>query len=366
MNNVNNKKNQLKERIAISTNKQFKRLNEKTQVLVPQNGQEEVIQSRLTHSYEVASSSEMIATVLADNLKLKYSDIDYMYSVYNASLLHDIGHPAFGHDGAELIDEFFRAKGLKEGFSDNNNNLIVVDKNNIKLSDYTLSSIIKYPNKLYNCQKEKYMPILNKCLEEDKEHFKKFGINLKKQKTTIACQIMDEADRNTYACSDLADFFCLGNRIDYEDFFILADKMGLREDIKDDIEDIYNAVKFLDKNKIKSFFSDKMIDFNCNWKLTDKGLITIDEKIHALREYMAELTIVYFIKPIRKKDYNLGNMDMLQEFLEYVYENEFYPSNHYRKMIKNENCEMEKLKLIRNMVSEVSDWYIFKMNNVIS
>ena len=52
------------------------------------------------------------------------------------------------------------------------------------------------------------------AIEEDYKHYKKIGINLKDQNTTIACQIMDEADRNSYVCSDLIDFFCLGYKID--------------------------------------------------------------------------------------------------------------------------------------------------------
>lgn len=360
------KRESLKERFSIAANKQFKRLNEKTQVLVPQNGQEEVIQSRLTHSYEVASSAEMIATSIADDLEIKYSDVDYQYAVYNASLLHDIGHPAFGHDGADVLHEFFLNQGLKEGFSDNNNNLIIIEKNDIKVRDYTLASIIKYPEKLYDDQKEKYTKLLKECLSIDKEHFEKFNINLKNQKKTIACQIMDEADRNTYACSDLADFFCLGNRLEYDKFFVLADKMGLLEVLKDQIEEIYNAVKYSDKNKIKSFFCDKMVEFNTNFELTEEGVSFKSEELFHLREYMAELTLVYFIKPIREEEYNLTNMEMLREFLEYVTDNEFYPSNHYRNAISSADTEIEKLKLIRNMVSEVSDWYIFKINKTIS
>lgn len=359
-------KNALIARTSITSNKQFKRLNEKTQVLVPQNGQEEVIQSRLTHSYEVATSSEMISTFIADQLGVSKNNVDYQYSLYNVSLLHDIGHPAFGHDGAGLIDSFFLDKGLEEGFSDNNNNLVVIEKNNIKVDDYTKASVIKYPEKLYSYQKEKYFPMLDKAIQEDVENFKKYGINLSEQTTTITCQIMDEADRNTYAGSDMCDFFCLGNFIEEDELIEYAKKQGSYHLIAEYINDLWNVIKNNDKSEIKSYFSGITNEFNFNHQLTDDGISFIDEGLFHFREYLVGLTYKFFIKPVCEDEFTLANRELLEDFLHYVFDKQFYPSKHYSVLIHLEEDKEQKLRYIRDMVSEVSDWYIFKVSKEVS
>ena len=47
----------------------------------------------------------------------------------------------------------------------------------------------------------------------------------------------------------------------------------------------------------------------------------------------------------------------------YVYENEYYPSNTYKGLIQSAKTNEEKLKYMRDMVSEVSDWYIITFYN---
>ena len=78
------------QRSNIESNKQFQRLSEKTQVLMPRNGLDEVSKTRLTHSYEVATSGLLIASNIAQKLNVDLSDIDYQHSIFNVSLLHVI------------------------------------------------------------------------------------------------------------------------------------------------------------------------------------------------------------------------------------------------------------------------------------
>lgn len=352
----------LKSRTSITSNKQFKRLNEKTQVLVPQNGKEEVVQTRLTHSYEVATSSEMISTFIADELGVSKNNVDYQYALYNVSLLHDIGHPAFGHDGADIIDEFFSHKGLVEGFSDNNNNLVVIEKNEIEVDDYTKASVIKYPQKMYDYQKDVYQPMLDKAIAEDFENFQKYGITLKPQETTITCQIMDEADRNTYAGSDMCDFFCLGNTISKDELVLFAKEQGSFHLISDYVNELVDVIGANDKSKTKKYFANMTNNFNFNHTLTEDGIGFIDESIFHFREYLVELTYRFFIKPVSEDEFTLSNQELLNTFLDYVYDNEFYASSHYGELIKNTEDENLKLRYMRDMVAEVSDWYIFTIS----
>jgi dGTP triphosphohydrolase len=347
-----------KEIERIENSKPAQRLLEKTQVLVPVTGRDSIAKNRLTHSYEVSTSSKMLAAYIANSLGCKPADIDYKNCLKQVCLLHDIGHPPFGHDGQEVIDKKFRALGVQEGFSDNNNNLVVMEAHDIKVRNYVKASVIKYPEKLYAYQKEQYKDILQQSLAEDKAHFAKLGVNLKNQKTTITCQIMDEADRNSYTCSDLADFFTLGNEVDSEKLKKLFNYNNPEEILL--FKKMIDAIETKDSRIIKKFFSELKNDFNANYKLTDNGLTHINPNLHNFRESLSDVEYEFFIKPIREEDYHINNMKMLDLFVSQALEEDYCKSKHYRKKIDEATNELDKNIAIRDMVSEVSDWFVIK------
>ena len=342
----------------IENSKPVQRLQEKTQVLVPMTGRNSIVKNRLTHSYEVSTSTRRMVASIAERLGLKISDIDYKNCIKQVCLLHDIGHPPFGHDGQEVIDKAFKAYGLEEGFNDNNNNLVVIESNNLKIRDYVKASVIKYPEKLYDDQKIKYNKMLEKAIQEDKEHFQKLGINLKDQKTTITCQLMDEGDRNSYTCSDLTDFFSLGNDVKEEDLLTCFDNKSTQEVLL--FKQMVDAIKTKDNRVIRSFFSDLKKKFNDNFQLGENGLEYIDEGLYNFRESLSKVEYDFFITPIRKEDFHLNNMKMLDLFVQKSVEDNQFSSKNHKKNIDNSETEKEKLISIRDMVSEVSDWFIIK------
>tara|TARA_B100000700_G_scaffold331722_1_gene467547 strand:+ start:26960 stop:28099 length:1140 start_codon:yes stop_codon:yes gene_type:complete len=341
---------------TIESLKYFQRLSEKTQVLVPQTGREEVAKNRLTHSYEVVTSAYLMASNMAQQLDCSISDIDYNNVLKQICLLHDLGHPPFGHDGAKYIDKVFKSRGLEEGFSDNNNNLVILDNHGVDLRDEVKAGIIKYPNKLYPEQKEKYVPILEKCKRNDRSHFSKLGIMLKDQEQTVACQIMDEADRNSYTCSDLTDFFCLGHNIEIselENQIDLSDPQQLLLAKK-----MIEAVNSGSKTYIKEFFRGLKNQFNANWTLTEKGLTVIDENLFKFRESLSKVEFEHFIKPIRKEEFHQNNMHTLKVFINNILDENFGESSLYTDIINNTKNKQTKLKAMRDMIGEVSDWYV--------
>ncbi len=346
------------EQSNIKSNKQCLRLGERTQVLVPQMGRSEMIKTRYTHSSDVATSSVMIASYISDNLGF---DVDYQYAVENASWLHDIGQAPFGHDGQQAIDEVVKELGLEEGFDDNSNNLTVIDKNDILIRDYTLASVIKYPHKLYPYQKKKYQPILDEALLMDKEYYKKNGINLKNQKTTIACQIMDEADRNSYVTSDLADFICLGNTITLEQLRDLAKKVAHKNKFHLEYSELSNfnsMIKSGSKTTVKAYFNNLSNRFNCNYTLTENGIVIVDKDLFDFREFLYSLEWEFFILPKQNSKENQENIKKLKDYLNFVIQNNHFPSKTYRKKINAAKTEMERIRHIRDMVGENTDWYI--------
>ena len=90
----------------------FRRLSGKTQVFT---GQGDYHRTRLTHTMEVTSIARTIARALRLNEDL----------VEALALLHDIGHPPFGHAGEDALNEFAHDVG---GFSHNQFALTLVEE----------------------------------------------------------------------------------------------------------------------------------------------------------------------------------------------------------------------------------------------
>jgi dGTPase len=79
----------------------FRRLENKTQVFTKRASDH--FRNRLTHTIEVAQISRTIASVLQLNEDL----------VETLALVHDIGHPPFGHAGEKVLDSLMRKHGLR-------------------------------------------------------------------------------------------------------------------------------------------------------------------------------------------------------------------------------------------------------------
>jgi dGTPase len=83
----------------------FRRLAGKTQVFthLPEASQSDHFRSRLTHTLEVTQIARTLAAALGLNPELAEA----------LALVHDIGHPPFGHAGEKALDEALRAHGLR-------------------------------------------------------------------------------------------------------------------------------------------------------------------------------------------------------------------------------------------------------------
>ena len=123
----------------------FRRLQRKTQILGTDEG--DFHRTRLTHSLEVASIGHSIVRNLAIKPK-EFSDLPHDDLINAICLLHDIGHPPFGHGGEVALNYMMRNYG---GFEGNAQTLRLLTKLESFKSTYgldltrrTLLGIIKY------------------------------------------------------------------------------------------------------------------------------------------------------------------------------------------------------------------------------
>lgn len=344
----------------IETNKQFCRLAEKTQVVFP-GKHSEVIRNRQTHSYEVATSASIMALSIAQKKNWASLSVDYQGSIKPCSLCHDLGLGALGHDGATILDAYFKSKGLDEGFCDNNNTIVVIEKNNIMVSRYTICSVIKYPEKMYASQKLKYADLLALSIKEDKDHFLTLGLDLIDQKRTIACQVMDEADRNSYVTSDLSDFFCLGNTLSVDVIKAAANKIDLAYRYTE-LSTLLSVLRSADKSSIKSYFNNLKNQFNMNYTMTEEGVTVINKDLHAYREFLWDIEFEYYIKPIRNRIFHEQNVGKFRNYIDRVVDGGFTPSRTYALAIEQAQSPEEKLRAQRDMIGEVTDFYVTEIH----
>src|SRR5271157_5984134 len=100
----------------------FRRLENKTQVFTRRYSDH--FRTRLTHTIEVAQISRTIAAALDLNVDL----------VETLALVHDIGHPPFGHAGERVLDAMMRRHG--EFFDHNLQALRIVEDFELRYAEF--------------------------------------------------------------------------------------------------------------------------------------------------------------------------------------------------------------------------------------
>lgn len=150
----------------------FRRLADKTQVFTSLS---DYHRTRLTHTMEVASIARTISRALRLNEDLTEA----------LALMHDIGHPPYGHAGEDVLAELLEDEG---GFSHNQYALTIVEELEVRTSGYNGLNLTIEVLESQTARIDKSAP----------------------ERPLLEAQVVDAADSITYDAHDCDDAMKLG------------------------------------------------------------------------------------------------------------------------------------------------------------
>lgn len=352
-------------------------LSKKTQ-LIPCSSQ---YYNRLDHTLDVKSVSVTIVNRINHCfMQNKISSVSTEI-VKAISLLHDIGHPPFGHSGERVLDRIMKDKG---GFESNAQNFKIVSNNAMRLSKRTIVSLLKHRTKIpitrlnYQGLIKGYYGYMSEFIEP---------LLLTYHETVIESAIVDLADTLSYVLSDIRDLIIiygeskLTNMIEInirsnsfiKDAMLKFDKFNFQElsdliylcidEIKRDIvipisENVSKAVTKLPKNIIEFFIK------------------TIDVEINQFHPMYSKITLssenqlkIYILKQITKRCYLNSKLNKeidkeinvyMRSVFDYLYHLDTEDSKinlekkHLEKLI-NITDKVEKARYVCDLICMLSD-----------
>jgi dGTPase len=192
----------------------FRRLQGKSQIFGAGSG--DYFRTRLTHSLEVSQIARHVAIKLTSSGQYTIDSVDHPGLIINpqvvecAALVHDIGHPPFGHKGEEVLNRvmpIYQNATPNIHFEGNAQNFRILmfldkrrDKDGLDLSSSVLLALNKYPylgdgsniKGLYSTEWE-YINTLRSQWD------------MPERKRTLEAQLMDLCDDIAYSSHDIED-----------------------------------------------------------------------------------------------------------------------------------------------------------------
>jgi dGTPase len=197
----------------------FRRLAGVTQVVGPVEGH--IFHNRLTHTLEVAQIARRVAEKFVNSPN---SDVQARIGalggidpdvVEAAALVHDLGHPPFGHAGEAELNKLVFEKKVTDGFEGNPQSFRIVTRlaahrdqyKGLNLTRATLNAALKYPyfRKVRSVETTKFG-----AYDNDADAFTFARVGCTGEIKSVEGEIMDFADGVAYSVHDLDDFFRAG------------------------------------------------------------------------------------------------------------------------------------------------------------
>lgn len=175
-----------RDRARILHARAFRRLAGKTQVFTHRYSDH--FRSRLTHTMEVAQIARTIARVLGLNEELTEA----------LALVHDIGHPPFGHAGERALDEALREHGLR--FDHNLHALRIVEHFEIRYAEFRGLNLTRGVRE----------GIIKHSRDYSAKEYPELAEYFLDERPPLEAQLIDLADEIAYITADFDDGFEAG------------------------------------------------------------------------------------------------------------------------------------------------------------
>jgi dGTPase len=170
-----------RDRDRVIHSRAFRRLEAKTQVFTRRYSDH--FRNRLTHTLEVAQIARTIAAQLGLNVDL----------VEALALVHDVGHPPFGHAGEKALDTIMRAHGFF--FDHNLHALRIVEDFELRYAAF----------RGLNLTFEVREGIIKHSHDYSRDQFPELAEYLLDRRPPLEAQLIDLADEIAYSTADLDD-----------------------------------------------------------------------------------------------------------------------------------------------------------------
>jgi dGTPase len=170
-----------RDRDRVIHSRAFRRLEAKTQVFTTRYSDH--FRNRLTHTIEVAQIARTVAGALGLNTDLAEA----------LALVHDIGHPPFGHAGERKLDELMRQHG--DRFEHNLQALRIVEQFEQRYLDFPV----------LNLTFEVREGIVKHSRDYDAKEFPELAEYLLDQRPPLEAQLIDFVDEIAYNTADVDD-----------------------------------------------------------------------------------------------------------------------------------------------------------------
>lgn len=391
----------------------FRRLQRKTQILGTDEG--DFHRTRLTHSLEVAS----IGSSIVRNLTLTYYEnplsallpCDDLISTI--CLLHDIGHPPFGHGGEVALNYKMRDHGGFEGNAQTLRLLTKVEGSygsyGLDLTRRALLGILKYPvswsnviathlpavneslNKTirindwlppkayFNCEQPEVDWILSPFSPSDRQLFQSLAKAPQANQHgraayhTFDCSIMDIADDIAYGVHDLEDAIHLRlitrSQLDTLPFRQLLAATPLAQNQEVLLDSLFDEALHMRKQAIGemvNYFITATVNKVCNEAFENSllkcNIVLLPEAL-ALLEYLTQCIYSYVIDSQEARTFEYGGQTVVLRLFEAISSNPgSLLDNKNRLLFHQAADDSAALRVVCDYIANMTDEYAYRMH----
>ena len=256
----------------------FRRLENKTQVFTA--GVSDHFRNRLTHTIEVAQISRTVAEQLHLNVDLAET----------LALVHDIGHPPFGHAGEKALDAAMRKHGLF--FDHNLHALRIVEDFEMRYAAF----------RGLNLTFEVREGIIKHSRDYSAEQHPELREYLLDERPPLEAQLIDLTDEIAYNTADLDDGYEAGILSTAQICEHVPAFAAAYAQAEDRYPDAIEKLKF--NEALKSFFNLLVTDLieNTVHRIAEAGVRTL-EAVRNASERMASFSAVVDAERRHAKDF---------------------------------------------------------------